>query len=172
MKNEEWRPVVGYEGLYEVSNTGRVRSTDIIKQRSGNGYGGIVLKPSTTLYENLIVSLYDINKVKHTKQVSRLVAEAFIPNTDYKNNIIVRHKDGNRRNNNVDNLYWSKYGTWKMGIPHISRGPVYDLITGKTWDSVRICSEDIVISKNTLYQILNGNVRQPKGHHLMYVDLY
>lgn len=99
---EEWRPVKGYEGLYEVSNMGRVKSLHaskdiILKQctRSG-GYAGINLhKDGTCNY----------------KLVHRLVATAFIRNPN--NYECVNHKDGNKKNNTVDNLEWctSSYNT-------------------------------------------------------------
>lgn len=107
---EEWRPVKGYEGLYEVSNLGRVRSLDrYIDTVSGLGEPykrfskGRVLK---LLYNNkgyLKITLYNGITDKQ-KQVHRLVAEAFIPNPD--NLPEVNHKDQNPANNCVDNLEW------------------------------------------------------------------
>lgn len=107
---EEWRPVVGYEGLYEVSNLGRVRSLDITRiqlSRKGNPFKrricGHILKAgynSVTGY--LYVNLW--NRIGHTYRVHRLVAMAFIPNP--YNLSDVNHKDENKLNNRVDNLEW------------------------------------------------------------------
>lgn len=91
---EVWKPIPNYEGFYEVSNTGKVRS--IYRYRR-------VLKPmiSTTGYERV-----DLFKNKNRKQFSvhRLVAMTFIDNPDQKP--FVNHKDENKTNNSVDNLEW------------------------------------------------------------------
>ena len=107
---EEWRPVVGYEGLYEVSNLGRVRSLDRYID-SVNVFGepykrfskGRVLK---LLYDDKgyqRITLYNGITDKQ-KLVHRLVAQAYIPNKD--NLPEVNHKDQNPANNCVDNLEW------------------------------------------------------------------
>ena len=112
---EEWRPVVGYEGLYEVSNTGRVRSVD--KYDSMNRFlRGRILRLFTDGLGYLRAQLYSNSKRK-SFLVHRLVAQAFIPNPD--NLPQVNHRDENPGNNNVDNLEWcdrsynNNYGTRK-----------------------------------------------------------
>lgn len=106
MKKEYWKPVVGYEGLYEVSNWGRVKSLKFGKER--------ILKPCTNRYGYLFVKLCKDGKVKPFT-VHRLVAEAFLPNPD--NLPQVNHKDENKQNNIVSNLEWcsaqynNTYGT-------------------------------------------------------------
>ena len=104
---EEWRPVVGYEGLYEVSNTGRVRSLDRYVKTCYGSYRlhkGKVLSPGIRPDGYLVVSLQ-----YRMFRVHRLVAEAFLPNPD--NLPQVNHKDEDKSNNRVDNLEWcdSKY---------------------------------------------------------------
>ena len=100
MKKELWRDIKNYEGHYQVSNFGRVKSIKFGKE--------IILKPVTDRHGYLLVSLWKNNKQK-TYKVHRLVAEAFIDNTD--NLPQVNHKDENPLNNNVNNLEWcnSKY---------------------------------------------------------------
>ena len=95
---EEYRPVVGYEGLYEVSNMGNVKSLNY------NGTGKErILKAGKTDRGYLKVSLYQDGKIKQC-YVHRLVAEAFIPNP---NNLpIINHIDENKENNCMDNLEW------------------------------------------------------------------
>ena len=92
--SEKWLPVVGYEGLYEVSNKGNVRSLFRYKKQ---------LKPSKGSNGYLSVELF---KNKQGKRISihRIVAIAFIPNPD--NLPIVNHKDENKHNNCVENLEW------------------------------------------------------------------
>lgn len=107
---EIWASVVGYEGLYEVSTLGQVRSVTkyqrgvskggkethrlvpgkVIKQRDNNGYRRI--------------DLYNGRGVAKRYFVHRLVAEAFIPNPN--NYPQINHKDENKSNNSADNLEW------------------------------------------------------------------
>lgn len=93
---ENWKEIKGYEGLYQISDTGRVKS--LHNYRGGNS----ILKP------RLKKGYYTIglrkNNVRKWYLISRLVADAFIPNP---NNLPqVNHKDENKLNNNVDNLEW------------------------------------------------------------------
>lgn len=92
---EEWKPIKGYEGIYEVSNMGRVKSL----HRSQ----GRILKQDTKDNGYIQVSL-NKDGVQSKKHVHRLVATAFIPNPHNKSE--VNHIDGNKENNNADNLEW------------------------------------------------------------------
>lgn len=89
---EEWRPIVGFEGLYEVSNTGQVRN-----------HRGKLLRPGLDHQGYLKCVLCKGGKTK-TIYIHRLVAQAFIPNPMYLKQ--VNHKDEDKSNNNVDNLEW------------------------------------------------------------------
>ena len=107
----EWRDVVGCPH-YQVSNDGCVRSLDRYTEqhiRSGRTvkslHKGRLIKPGEGASKHMFVTLSENGKRK-TKAVHMLVAEAFLPNPE--NLTEVRHKDGNRRNNNVNNLEWSK----------------------------------------------------------------
>ena len=95
MKKEYWKPVVGYEGHYQVSNFGRVKSIKFGKER--------ILKPKKNKFGYLCINLYK-NNIKKEYKVHRLVAEAFIDNPD--NLPQVNHRDENKLNNNADNLEW------------------------------------------------------------------
>lgn len=97
LESEEiWRDAVGYEGLYEVSNYGKVRH-----------YGGAEMNGSINSYGYRTFALKRNGK-RETGKGHRLVAEAFIPNPHGKRN--VNHLDGNRDNNFVDNLEWATHG--------------------------------------------------------------
>ena len=74
--NEEWRPVVGWEGLYEVSDLGRVRSLDRAVKRGR--YKGELLRPWTNKGGYSCVFLSGVGRKRRNRQVHSLVAEAFI----------------------------------------------------------------------------------------------
>ena len=105
MKKEYWKPVVGYEGLYEVSNWGRVKSLKRLV-KSPRGYRTVcerTLKPTKDSHGYLCVSLYKEGEMKFVK-IHRLVAEAFLNNPD--NLPQINHKDEDKTNNHVNNLEW------------------------------------------------------------------
>ena len=93
---EEWKNVIGYEGLYEVSNIGNVR----------NVRRNTLLKLSKTNYGYIQVYLYK-NGIRTGLKVHRLVAQAFIPNPD--NLPQINHLDEDKTNNRVDNLEWCSH---------------------------------------------------------------
>lgn len=95
---EIWLPIVGYEGLYEVSNMGRVKSLGNDRDRKEK-----ILKPGNNGHGYLLVRLCKNRKGKWFL-VHRLVAEAFIPNPD--NLPCINHKDECKTNNQVSNLEW------------------------------------------------------------------
>jgi hypothetical protein len=102
---EEWRPVVGYEGEYEVSSFGRVRNARSL-------YMLACSVNKTTRYPG--VSLYrQAPERPRTFKVHRLVATAFIPNPD--NLAQVNHMDCDRTNNHASNLEWVSH---KRNIEH------------------------------------------------------
>lgn len=94
---EIWKPVPGFEGLYEVSNLGRLKS---YKQDPR----GKILNLTNAKGDYLRVVLQGIGKQRKSTSVHRLVAEAFIPNESGLPE--VNHKDGNRQNNKAENLEW------------------------------------------------------------------
>ena len=94
--NEEWRPVDGYENLYEVSNLGHVKSLGNDKSRKEK-----ILKPNKRKNGYLQVVLSRNGKQKMFK-IHRLVATAFLPNPEGFEQ--VNHKDEVKTNNCVENL--------------------------------------------------------------------
>lgn len=103
---EIWKDVVGYEGLYKVSNLGQVRSLDREVKIKGNNTKikpGRILKPYL-IYGYPVVILYDKNSRPKKGKVHRLVAIAFISNPENKPE--VNHIDGIKTNSCINNLEW------------------------------------------------------------------
>ena len=118
---EIWKDIKDFEGRYQVSNLGRVRSMDHIKIIKRNGYKdcsvlfrGKILKPKIDFGYCRVHFTLD-NGHRRNYSIHRLVAEAFIPNPT--NLPMINHKDEVRSNNVVDNLEWcdalynNNYGT-------------------------------------------------------------
>ena len=102
---EVWKDISGYEGIYQVSNYGRVKSLErIVKRYDGRGFHfsqRILKYKKSREYDS--VGLSDGYKTKYFR-VARLVGFAFIPNPE--NHPQINHKDENTHNNMVSNLEW------------------------------------------------------------------
>lgn len=136
---EEWRDIEGYEGLYQVSNEGRIKSLEKVvdcKHRSPMHCTEKILNGSGKRYK--IVYLYK-DGVSETCQVHKLVAEAFIPNPN--GYTVVHHLNHDKRDNRAENLAWmsDKEHRGSHAIEQNSKKVYQYTLDGelaKTWNSV------------------------------------
>lgn len=144
---EIWKDIKGYEGLYQVSNLGRVKSLERLAKSNNNNYR-IVKEKFLKKYEDkdgyIRVSL-NKNSKSLSYPIHRLIAEAFIPN--FNNLPQINHKDENKKNNCINNLEWCttkyncNYGTRTQRCKQKEQIPIeqYDLNGNliKKWDSAK-----------------------------------
>lgn len=149
---EIWVDIMEYEGKYQVSNTGKVRSLNY------NNTGKIKeLKLKVNKYGFLEVKLSKDNKTKDF-MVARLVAEHFLPNPMFKEEVI--HISKNKTDNSVENLKWayhseSKHHMYNKGCRKIGK-PTKTKITynGKNYKTYSKIAKDNNINLKTFYNRL------------------
>ena len=120
---EIWRDIKNYEGLYQASNLGNIKSLKrLVKiSKTKEKYKEIqecILKPYVTKQGYLYITLANNGTYKNTR-IHRIIAETFIPNND--KDLQVNHINGNKKDNRVDNLEWvtckeNINKAWEMGL--------------------------------------------------------
>ena len=174
--NEIWKPIVGWEGLYEVSNLGNVRSLDryVFKGDFKLFCKGKLLKPTFHKSNYMLVTLRNSGFQKASK-VHQLVMEAFNPNLTGKV-LEINHIDGNTQNNKLCNLEWV---THKENLQHASKHhllstykPInqYDLNGNfiKRWDSMNEARDFYGFGINSL----RNACKRKSGIHKGYIWRY
>ena len=174
---EQWRTAVYdgevYEGLYKVSNLGRILSLNY----KNTGKPGL-MTPFDNGYGYLQVELCKNKETKHCF-VHRLVGEAFLPNPD--NLPEINHIDEDKTNNRVDNLEWKNHrdnlnhGTHNERMAKTKSKPVLQLtLTGeliREWESTNECGRN-GFNQGAVAACCRGEKPQYKGFLWMYADDY
>lgn len=181
---EVWKDIKNYEGLYQVSNLGRIKSLDRIVYQK-NSFGNI----QKNIYKGKILSLFEdkdgylrvnLKKDKKMKQygVHVLVANTFLNINKFKymeyedlskidiNRLQINHKNENKKDNCIDNLefctvaYNTNYGSREQKIIQLDlSGKII-----KVWDSRKKASKELHISRNTINEILRGHRQDINGY--------
>lgn len=157
--NEIWKDIEGYEGIYQVSNFGNVK---VLRREIWNGKGiriqeEKILKQSTNMWGYCIVTLTK-NSVRLPHKVHRLVAKAFIPN--YENKEQVNHIDGDKTNNHVENLEWN---TRQENMSHAYINNLYKDMTSDSNLIVLKDDEGNIISQYSSFKALSDTINLNAG---------
>lgn len=166
---ETWKDIKNFEGLYQVSNLGRVKSLArkagfIIRKEH-------IIKSSVKENGYLKVNLYKDNKCIN-KNVHRLVAEAFIPNPN--NYPCINHIDYNKANNIVDNIEWcsyahnNKYSNCQIKAGKSTRIPILqytkDGVFIKEWASATEASKILKLLNSPITACCKGRAKTAYGY--------
>lgn len=185
-KEEIWLDVVGYEGIYQVSSFGRVRSLDkLIYYTDGRvrKYKGKLLKPSKTSARKNRKKSDSYCEVRITREknksnnylVHRLVALAFIPNPE--NKPTVNHIDGVKYNNRVENLEWATYSeqefhAHKIGLKKDKKAvDMVDIFTGKVlavYESMHEADRQTGVNYRNIHSVCTGKRNNAGGYLWQY----
>lgn len=155
MKMEVWKPIPGYDGIYMISNMGNVKKIahEVIKNGKKIKYGERLIMPQnngTVIYLN-----------KQGKSIKKLVADAFLPNPEWKAR--VTNINGDVSDNRLENLEWQK------GYP----AAVYEKVKrkviceGKEFESIAECAKHYGVSQTNMCSWLTGRLKMPKRFEML-----
>lgn len=179
---EEWRDIPGYEGMYQISSFGRVKSLARTMPHKTHGTWNIgerILKSFWSGQKDsqyLAVFLHSGRGHQKIFRVHRLVAEAFIPRIEGKD--VVNHKNCNRADNTVENLEWV---TAKENAQHAkahgrlenvgwAKHGVINIDTGECFKSVKAAAAKYEVTQRAIYQAASLPNRHCRGYRWKYAD--
>lgn len=168
---EIWKDIEGYEGLYQVSDFGRVKRVNTDR----------ILKGYKITGDYLGVKLCK-NNIKSTQKIHRLVAEAFIPNSENKPQ--VNHIDEDKSNNMVSNLEWmtatenNNHGTRnERAAKTISKSKSIPIIATniktsefQEFNSTNECARQLGLHTSNITAVLKGRLKQTGGYTFKYLN--
>lgn len=176
---EKWKDVVGFEGLYLVSENGKIKSisrSHKMKTKSGEVVDRWRVGRTMRQYSSGKGGYYKVvlsrDGIRHRLFVHRIVADAFVPNL--RNAPVVNHKDGDKKNNCADNLEWCTQAhnlrhAADVGLRNLHAGkkPVaqYDMDGNliKIWDSCTDASNELGGCLQNIWQCAKGKTRTAYG---------
>lgn len=174
-----WTDVKGYEGLYEINNLGEIKSLGRLVQYSDGRlrrYDGKIMKQHVNAQGYMSVRLTDENKESKLELVHRLVLSSFEEKLD--DELIVNHIDGNKTNNNLDNLEWTTYSgnnqhAYDTDLKKNKRKVVmYDLEGNilKTFDSIHCAERETGINYKNIQSVCKNRRIVAGGYKWSYIE--
>lgn len=180
---EKWRPVLDYECLYEVSNFGRIKSKDrLICNCKSESYirKGKILKPWVNSASGYLMIGLHKNKKRKLFYMHRIVAQVFIKNLGNKGEI--NHIDGNKTNNNVENLEWVTRSENQLHAIQtgLANKPPHNNTTKKIeqldvagnvvhlWNSCKEIYQTLGIPKTCIYECCANKIETSHGYKWRY----
>lgn len=170
--NEIWKAVKGYEGLYEVSNLGRVRSLPRATTK------GKIMKLYRSQHNGYVYCSLSKNNNRKTIRVHRLVLEAFTNYKSRSSNLVIDHIDGDKTNNRLDNLdavtmSENMKRAYRLGLESPRGMDVINLDTGEVFMSYSAASEAIGGSRGEMVaRVCRGERSHYRGHHFAHYSDY
>jgi len=169
---EYWKDIEGYEGNYQVSSTGKIRSVQRIVKR-GNNFKPVcerLLRYRVNKgYAYVVLSLRGKTR---TVWIHKVVASTFIPNPN--NFPCVNHKDENKLNNCVENLEWctwsynNSYNDLRIRASISKRKPIIQYTKDnefiREWSYAKEASDSLGINKRAIYACCNGSIKSSGGY--------
>lgn len=161
MPDKKLTDIAGYEGLYAITNCGKVwsyRKNTFLKSYLARGYFKVCLCKDGT-HKQLLVH--------------RLVAETFLPNP--QNLPQINHKDENKKNNCVENLEWCSakyninYGNHNEMVGKKHRKKVYCVELDRVFESIRLAAKEFNLSDTNISKCCRGKYKTTGGFHWKYV---
>lgn len=166
---EVYKDIKGYEGLYQISNLGNVKSLKTGKEK--------IMKPFLQRKGYYLIEIRKDN-VSKTFAVHRLVAETFISNPD--NLPQVNHINENKTDNRVENLEWcsvgynNNYGTRNKRISEKKKKEVFqfdkNMILLRTWESIKLIQEELGFDNTCISRCCNKQVKSSYGYIWRYKE--
>ena len=177
---ENWKDIEGYEGYYQVSDLGRVRSLDrVVIAINGKRFPfkGKILKPHEDRNGYLRVELHKENKKYKKEYVHRLVALAFVKNPDPDRFKEINHKDEDKKNCASENIEWCdrsyncRYGNWVEKHNEKISKPVAALKNGeivKIFKGIRDAGRELECSSGSICRAIK-KVQKCRGYNWSYI---
>ena len=175
LKNEIWKDVIGFENLYQISNYGRLKS---LGNNNSKSHRKVIIRKTFPNSKNYLSCVIYNNSRKIQARLHRLVALAFIPNVENKEQ--VNHIDGNKHNNRIDNLECvtnseNQLHAYKNGLEKPSlqkRVKQFDLKGNyiQTFEYITEVERKLKINASSISSVCKGKRKTAGGYIWKYAD--